>query len=160
MRESSVASCAQVCFHKCLDRFLGLEQLPLPWHFPREGDWECVSVSECLCLHHSYSDLCIFFLGRQRNCSDFLMRLCQFVDQTWQSKIKDADVVSQRKTANNTRLSTQIYIRYILLKFQDDFPLLLVLETKEANQFLSLLSVEPNALKLWQWDNSITPGYT
>lgn len=88
------------------------------------------------------------------------MRLCQFVDQTWQSKIKDADVVSQRKTANNTRLSTQIYIRYILLKFQDDFPLLLVLETKEANQFLSLLSVEPNALKLWQWDNSITPGYT
>lgn len=59
-----------------------------------------------------------------------------------------------------TLLSTQIYIRYILLKFQDDFPLLLVLETKEANQFLSLLSVEPNALKLWQWDNSITPGYT
>lgn len=34
------------------------------------------------------------------------MSLCQFVDQTGQSKIKDVDVVSHTKeTANNTQVS-------------------------------------------------------
>lgn len=48
----------------------------------------------------------VYFLGRQRNCSDFFMSLCQFVDQTGQSKIKDVDVVSHTKeTANNTQVS-------------------------------------------------------
>lgn len=95
--------------------------LTLPWHFPREYDWECVSISVCLCILVVAPFLFshVYFLGREIMSNDFfyvLVWIC-WLDLNSPEPRMLTQLPPKRLTIN---ISLWPYV-YMLLQFQYSF---------------------------------------